>query len=153
MAAVSEAPPPISAPMSAETALRRGGSMFIFGSSLLVLRCATALKSSLEVTSSWMSLAGYPANNVAFPGRMGPGRPRRATRGQPGKRDPGSRSHEFRTVDPGSPAVSRPPAGEGGRHGALLPAQGHRDVSRHPVRPVDDLDAQLVAAGTKIRVP
>ena len=44
--------------------------MFIFGSSLLVLRCATALKSSsLEVTSSWMSLAGYPANNVAFPGR------------------------------------------------------------------------------------
>lgn len=46
--------------------------MFIFGSSLLVLRCATALKSSsLEVTSSWMSLAGYPANNVAFPGRVG----------------------------------------------------------------------------------
>jgi hypothetical protein len=80
--------------------------MFIFGSSLLVLRCATALKSSLEVTSSWMSLAGYPANNVAFPGRMDPGRPRRATRGQPGKRDPGSRSHEFRTVDPGSPAAS-----------------------------------------------
>ena len=38
--------------------------MFIFGSSLLVLRCATALKSSLEVTSSWMSLAGYPANNM-----------------------------------------------------------------------------------------
>ena len=59
--------------------------MFIFGSSLLVLRCATALKSSLEVTSSWMSLAGYPANNVAFPGRMDPGRPRRATRGQPGE--------------------------------------------------------------------
>jgi hypothetical protein len=50
-----------------------GGSMFIFGSSLLVLRCATALKSSsLEVTSSWMSLAGYPANNVAFPRTRGP---------------------------------------------------------------------------------
>lgn len=99
--------------------------MFIFGSSLLVLRCATALKSSsLEVTSSWMSLAGYPANNVAFPGRVDPGRPRRATRGQPGERD-----------------------------GALLPAQGHGDVSRHPARPVDDLDAQLVAARTQIRVP
>jgi hypothetical protein len=128
--------------------------MFIFGSSLLVLRCATALKSSsLEGTWSWMSVAGYPANNVAFPGRVDPGRPRRATRGQPGERDPGSRSHEFRTVDPGSPAASPPPAGEAGRHGALLPAQGHGDVSRHPVRPVDDLDAQLVAAGTKIRVP
>jgi hypothetical protein len=87
--------------------------MFIFGSSLLVLRCATALKSSsLEVTSSWMSLAGYPANNVAFPGRMDPGRPRRATRGQPGERDPGSGSHELRTVDPGSPAASPPPAGK-----------------------------------------
>ena len=87
--------------------------MFIFGSSLLVLRCATALKSSsLEVTSSWMSLAGYPANNVAFPGRVDPGRPRRATRGQPGERDPGSWSHELRTVDPGSPAASPPPAGD-----------------------------------------
>ena len=83
--------------------------MFIFGSSLLVLRCATALKSSsLEVTSSWMSLAGYPANNVAFPGRMDPGRPRRATRGQPGERDPGSRSHELRTVDPGFRRIRRP---------------------------------------------
>lgn len=48
-----------------------------------------------------MSLAGYPVNNVAFPGRVDPGRPRRATRGQPGERDPGSRSHELRTVDPG----------------------------------------------------
>ena len=55
--------------------------MFIFGSSLLVLRCATALKSSLEVTSSWMSLAGYPANNVAFPGRMDPGARRAVSRG------------------------------------------------------------------------
>jgi hypothetical protein len=124
--------------------------MFIFGSSLLVLRCATALKSSsLEGTSSWMSVAGYPANNVAFPGRVDPGRPRRATRGQPGERDPGSRSHELRTEDPGSPAASPPP----GRPGALLPAQGHGDVSRHPARPVDDLDPQLVAARTKMRVP
>ena len=55
--------------------------MFIFGSSLLVLRCATALKSSLEVTSSWMSLAGYPANNVAFPGRMDPVTRRAVSRG------------------------------------------------------------------------
>jgi hypothetical protein len=66
--------------------------MFIFGSSLLVLRCATALKSSsLEVTSSWMSLAGFPANNVAFPGERDPGRPRptsalrRLRRFRPGK--------------------------------------------------------------------
>ena len=74
--------------------------MFIFGSSLLVLRCATALKSSsLEVTSSWMSLAGYPANNVAFPGRVG------SAIGGPGV-------HELRTVDPGSPAASPPPAGD-----------------------------------------
>ena len=89
--------------------------MFIFGSSLLVLRCATALKSSsLEVTSSWMSLAGYPANNVAFPGRVDPADPGARSAGE---RDPGSRSHELRTVDPGSPAASPPPAGEGGRMG------------------------------------
>ena len=64
--------------------------MFIFGSSLLVLRCATALKSSsLEVTSSWMSLAGYPANNVAFPGHVDPDRPRRAVSRESAIRGPG----------------------------------------------------------------
>jgi hypothetical protein len=70
--------------------------MFIFGSSLLVLRCATALKSSsLEVTSSWMSLAGYPANNVAFSGGMDPADPG----GQPGSaiRGPGVTSSGYWT--------------------------------------------------------
>ena len=125
--------------------------MFIFGSSLLVLRCATALKSSsLEVTSSWMSLAGYPANNVAFPGRV-TRRPRRAVSRGSAIRGPGVTSS-----GPWTPALRRLRRLRPGKvvgHGALLPAQGHGDVSRHPARPVDDLDAQLVAARTKIRVP
>jgi hypothetical protein len=93
--------------------------MFIFGSSLLVLRCATALKSlSLEVTSSWMDLADHPANNVAFPERAGAGRPqRRPTRGpgeSRGEPDPRTRSHELRALDPGSLAASsRPGKGSG----------------------------------------
>ena len=76
--------------------------MFIFGSSLLVLRCATALKSSFEVTSSWMSLAGYPANNVAVPGRMDPGRPRRAVNRGSALRGPGVTSS-----GPWTPALRR----------------------------------------------
>lgn len=77
--------------------------MFIFGSSLLVLRCATALKSSsLEVTSSWMSLAGYPANNVAFPGRVDPGRPRRAVSRRSAIRGP-----KVTSSGPWTPALRR----------------------------------------------
>lgn len=128
--------------------------MFIFGSSLIVLRCATALKSSsLEVTSSWMSLAGYPANNVAFPDAWTPADPgaRRAVSRGSAIRGPGVTSS-----GPWTPALGRLRRLRPGKvvgHGALLPAQGHGDVSRHPVRPVDDLDAQLVAARTEIRVP
>ena len=127
--------------------------MFIFGSSLLVLRCATALKSSLEVTSSWMSLRVIRQTTWRSPDAWTPADPgarRAVSRGSairgPGVTSSGPWTRALRSASP-------PPAGEGGWHGALLPAQGHGDVSRHPVRPVDDLDAQLVAAGTKIRVP
>ena len=79
--------------------------MFIFGSSLIVLRCATALKSSsLEVTSSWMSLAGYPANNVAFPDAWTPADPgaRRAVSRGSAIRGPGVTSS-----GPWTPALRR----------------------------------------------
>ena len=100
--------------------------MFIFGSSLLVLCCATALKSSsLEVTSSWMSLGVIRQTTWRSPDAWTPTDPGARTRGQPGERDPGSReTHELRTVDPDSPAASPPPAGEGGRIKHLSPAQG-----------------------------